>query len=567
MYIRSNILALNSSNHMRTNNNNKAKTIEKLSSGFRINRAADNAADLVISEKMRGQIRGLDMAAKNAQDGISLIQTAEGAINEVHSMLHRMNELAVQAANGTLMASDRVKINEEIQQINQEIGSIANNTEFNRIKILQGENRIGTTNKITWTKIDSGSDNHLYDIAWNGSLYLAVGYSGGTLASEDGINWYVPHIPVTDTNLNSINVVNGNFLITEGRHILITPDGVDRISYGSVPEELRHDRYFNANFVGGMYIAVGDDGKIAIKDNPFDGTRIWNEANSGTTKQLYGIASNGEEYVVVGKDGTILKSTDALNWKTLNSNTTSDLRSVNWINGRYITMGAGGTVLTSQDGDIWTNSSIALTRHTIKNLLYFDEEYIAIDQAGDIFRSKDCVNWEAGERIGVVPSITGIIWDGTSYTAVAYGGKISRGIIERTFTSEKQKINVHIGANTGQSLLLELPDVRPEILGINNITVSSAKDANIAIETIKNAIEKVSSERARLGAYHNRLEHAKNSILNYTENLTASESRIRDVDIAKEMMSFTKNNILTQTSQAMLAQANTISQNVLRLLN
>lgn len=556
-----NITALTTLN--KTNKNNKA-SLEKLSSGLRINRAADDASGLAISEKMRGQIRGLNQAAQNIQDGISLIQTAEGAMQEIHAILQRMNEIAVQAANGTLNDSDRTLINEEFMQLKEAIHKVSKDTEFNGINILNGGKEvIESSTKITWEAVESGSSTNFYDVAWNGSQFLAVGKNGNTLASTDGVTWYVPHSPVTNVNLNSVKAANGKFIITEGSHILITTDGYDRIAYGSVPSY--NGRYFDANYVGGKYIAVGENGQIAITIDPFNGNREWTGVNSGTTEKLYSVASSGNEYIVVGENGTVLRSTDAVTWTSQSPNVTAGLTSVIWENGKYVASGRQGTILTSVDGISWTDVSIPSGMGTIQNMIYSNNEYIAITDGGTIFRSPDGDTWET-ERLSDAGITQGIAWNGESYLVVGYNGKILKGTYEQSITKEKHKINLQVGANANQSFELILPDTQIRTLGLENIVVDSQKNSEIAIEMIKSAIDKVSADRSLLGAYQNRLEHTMNNVMNYSENLTNAESRIRDVDIAKEMMEFTKSSILFQATQAMLAQANQKSEEVLQLI-
>jgi len=345
MRINHNIAALNTYRQLTGNTNSTSKSLEKLSSGLRINRAGDDAAGLAISEKMRSQIRGLDTASRNANDGISLIQTAEGALNETHSILQRMKELAVQAANDTNTTEDRAEIQKEIDQLTAEITRIADQTEFNTKKLLDG------------------------------TMASKVNY--GTLDPDD----------VT---------------------VVVAP--------GTPPAE------------GTYTVAIDTDGVVSVT-----------ASDSSVVTSLFEVSFD-----------------DSL-----------DLSS-----------GVSGTI-------------------TVDN---------------------------------------------------------------------KQTSIFHIGANKGQNTSLSINKMDAESLGVNALNLTSQKTADEAITTIDNAISKVSSQRAALGAMQNRLEHTINNLGTAAENLTAAESRIRDVDMAKEMMEFTKNNILSQASQAMLAQANMQPQSVLQLL-
>ncbi|WP_336822035.1 flagellin [Sporosarcina sp. USHLN248] len=347
MIINHNIAALNTHRQLGANNTNASKNLEKLSSGLKINRAGDDAAGLAISEKMRGQIRGLDMASKNAQDGISLIQTAEGALNETHSILQRMRELAVQSANDTNNDSDRAELQKEVDQLAAEITRIAENTEFNTKNLL----------------------------------------------GEKGF---------------------------EGKF------------------------HIGAN--------TGQDIDLKINDMGAEALKVLTNYKAAT------------EDVTVGAAADVSSKT-----------------------------------LQNDDGD-----AVAV----FVNDGYYAIADLEANDAGDGFVVKE------GAKAMV-----------TATAAAADDAKVGKAI-----------------------------------------DISSQTSASSAIETINNAIETVSAERSKLGATQNRLEHTINNLGTSSENLTAAESRIRDVDMAKEMMEFTKNNILTQAAQAMLAQSNQMPQGVLQLL-
>lgn len=379
MRINHNIAALNTYNKLGVNNNAMSKNMEKLSSGLRINRAGDDAAGLSISEKMRAQIRGLDQASKNAQDGISLLQTAEGGLNETHDILQRMNELATQAANGTLEPEDRQAISDELSQLTDEVDRIAKSANFNEKHLLDGS---------LSTKTDDANTD------------IKVGTSGVT--------------------------------------------GID---------------------VSG--------------------------------------AKAGTEFTV---------TTEA---------------------GKYTISGGGvSQTLSLTDGD----GSGAVNGEEVPGTLDFDELGIKIsfngDQTATVFNDSKITTAKAGT-------------DGTN-----------------------QPISIQIGANTSadEKLGITIGNMTASGLGIDKIKVDTEDNARAAMDTIKKAVTTVSSERSKLGAYQNRLEHSINNLSTTSENLTASESRIRDVDMAKEMMEQTKNSILAQASQAMLTQANQQPQNVLQML-
>jgi len=387
MRINHNIAALNTYRSLSANNTNASKSLEKLSSGLRINRAGDDAAGLAISEKMRGQIRGLDQAVRNSQDGISLIQTAEGALNETHSILQRMRELAVQSSNDTNTDADRAEIQKEINQLTSEIDRIGATTEFNTKKLL------------------------------NGSLK-------GVSASVAG----------------SMTFEQSNQAIA-----------------------------FNA-IASNVAAATAND-TVRIR--------------------------------VVSQDTTAGTFTFSI-------------------------AGALGTVTTAGG--------------------------IAVDTANNQ-----------------------VTWAGTAIGSIAVAGfKVGDTLTISITASEASNLtdnalHFQIGANTAQEIAVDIKDMRAAAIGIkdtngNNLNVSTQFQAEATVVQLDKAIAMVSAERSKLGAVQNRLEHTINNLGTSSENLSAAESRIRDVDMAKEMMEFTKNNILTQAAQAMLAQANQQPQGVLQLL-
>jgi flagellin len=396
MRINHNIASMNTNRSLGVNRGNTQKSLEKLSSGLRINRAGDDAAGLAISEKMRGQIRGLNKASSNAQDSISLVQTAEGALNETHSILQRMRELAVQSSNDTNTDSDRKELQAEVKQLTSEIDRIGNTTEFNTKKLLDGSAK-------------------------------------GVKEAVDG---------ALAINNNSVAVVD------------LTKTGVNAATISAI----RTDSNYN--------------GAVAI-------VRISKSTAFAAT-----------DFKVIGKDG-----------KTFT-----------------------GVVVGSASISFGAAAGSPLT---------------------------------AGGSLSA-----------TKISAMAVGESLTLVFGEAKSASSDldNSIMAQIGANSGQTMFVSIDDMRSEAIGVDTIDISTKWGAATAIETVNNAITQVSSQRSSLGAVQNRLEHTINNLDTSSENLQASESRIRDVDMAKEMTEFTKNNILTQAAQAMLAQANQQPQSVLQLL-
>ena len=417
MIINHNLNALNSHRQLGMNTVNAGKSMEKLSSGLRINRAGDDAAGLAISEKMRGQIRGLEQASRNAQDAISLIQTAEGALNETHSILQRMRELAVQSSNDTNVSVDRNAIQDELNQLTNEIDRIATTTEFNTQKLLNGS--------------FSSKD---FQIGANEKQKLTLSISKMDIANLG----LTSSITMSSGNTSSDKLADGTYKLSGGSLYDASNNVVGKLS--------TDNKIYAA---GTSVVAAGNDDKL--------------ENGSYIT-----ISQNGSKFSIKGAiDGNATKMAP----------------------GSYETKGA---------------------------FLYKDGS-----EVGKVSGNILLVNKPDGSTIAVSGAELGI-----TTTAVTSG---------MSFT-------------------------------INGVDASTRNTAMGSITSINNAIETVSKERAKLGAYQNRLEHTIANLGTSAENLTAAESRIRDVDMAKEMMTFSKNNILAQAAQAMLAQANQQPQGVLQLL-
>ena len=397
MVVQHNMQAANANRMLNVTTSAQSKSTEKLSSGYRINRAADDAAGLSISEKMRKQIKGLDRASTNAQDGVSAVQTAEGALTEVHSMLQRMNELATQSANGTNSTTDRQAIQDEVDQLTKEINRVSETTKFNETYLLKGDTK--TTDKASFMK------------------------SGYAIA--DGTELYAEG----DTNKTALDKNSLKAAIDAGK-------------------------------------------KIYKKDDD-------------------SIATKGTDYTYVtklyDKDGKAVSAEDALK-------------------------AANGT------------------------------KFYATDKGAQGFEVKDA-------------------------TAI-YNAANNTGYIQQFDVNGKLSFNLHVGADssTDNKITVDIDSMSAAGIGVDGLKVDTEEDATGAIDRISDAIQKVSSQRSSLGAVQNRLEHTINNLDNVVENTTSAESRIRDTDMAKEMVNYSKNNILAQAGQSMLAQANQSNQGVLSLL-
>ena len=454
MRINHNIAAMNTYNKLTANTAATSKSLEKLSSGLKINRAGDNAAGLAISEKMRAQVRGLDTASTNSQDGISLIQTAEGALTETHSILQRMRELAVQSANDTNTSNDRTEMQKEIDQLSAEITRISTSTEFNTKKLLNGDmgkTFATTTNTLAPANLQiTGSD------ITTGTYTLSA-----TAAGTD----------TTTINTNTIAMAT-SFATTD----ITAAAGTKYGSYSL--QAVRTGTTANLTL-------TGPDGTQSTSS----GTGI------GAPVSLGGITFAFDTHAMDLVDG----ATGTMTFNLTNA-------------GVNISLSGGKTATTG------------------------------------------VIASYAGEKLNVGGFEMNLTWGNT-------------GAGDTTVMSVTDKaVKFHIGANADQNTNLSVNNMSASALGVNALNVSTQAGANAAITTIQSAIDTVSSERAKLGAMQNRLEHTGANLTTSSENLSAAESRIRDVDMAKEMMEFQKYNILNQASTAMLAQANQQPQGVLQLL-
>jgi flagellin len=461
MRINHNISALNAYRQLTVNNSSMQKSLEKLSSGFRINRAGDDAAGLAISEKMRAQIRGLEMATKNAQDGISLIQTAEGALNETHSILQRIRELAVQASSDTNTADDRAEIQKEIDQLTSEIDRIGNTTEFNTKKLL------------------------------NGGAGLTTNFTAETVAGVT-TDWISVVGGTSETKIGSVNITAATAATGATANLTIAATAGAKT--------------FDINGYSLSYTATG------VADT--DGAALAQLINDNSDK--------------LGVTASYATGTLTI--------TTTDVGSAAHlvINGDAGDLEAGATAVDNYGADA------TITEATI------GANYIA---------RGNTITVTGGDYKGLELKLNGNVMSGTAAENLATFDITANGVL-----------SIQIGANENQAMSISMSDMRAAALGVNNINVTTKDSASAAITTIDEAIKTVSAERSKLGAYQNRLEHTINNLGTAAENLTASESRIRDVDMAKEMMEFTKQNILNQAATAMLAQANMLPQSVLKLL-
>lgn len=550
MRIQHNIAALNSYRNLTNNNSAVSKNLEKLSSGYRINRAGDDAAGLAISEKMRAQITGLETAQKNANDGISLVQTAEGALTEVHSMLNRMVELANQSANGTYQDEvDRENLQAEITSLKDEIDRISESTNFNGINLLDGS--LGGGGNV------SGGVT-LSDTIATTSFTKSEDFAAatGTLAAGDTIDYTVSWKDA-DGNTESATITltanqDGSKLVAEdGTEYAVTATGVTATEIqNAVLGELKKNSAVSDAFV---VEADGNALKFTSTASGSEGaqvTALGMQSSNAAGPSGAGAISTTAGDVVVGQDSQQkidLSSLDVLDATGTNVPTAEDVENAVFeINGKKFVLAQNGSVVTNM-----ANVGADVTVITLAGATY-----TADDDAANVAAT---IGRVAGLDLTVAAA--DITEAGILQNDILYNGDVE-------LSTAGKGLTLQIGDTSAEynQMTVSVDAMDTRSLGISGIDVSTQEGAAAAVDLIKEAINKVSSTRGDLGAIQNRLEHTINNLSVTTENMTAAESRIRDVDMAEEMMAYTKNNILVQSSQAMLAQANQIPQGVLQLL-
>ncbi len=789
MRINHNITALNTYRQLSSNGTQSSKNLEKLSSGLRINRAGDDAAGLAISEKMRGQIRGLDQATRNSQDAISMMQTAEGALNETHSILQRMKELATQAANDTYNSNDRTEIQKEINQLTSEINRIGNTTEFNTRKLLNGEvsAQSGVVTAGTLTAGTTTLDNLTLDkksalTAGNYSIVVADSTAASAThtataditdvsidaASTLAAGNYQVTIAGADTKAASLTTtadaitaatITPNSVVADGAHtvnitrtdsvatftaattgftndtVAVTAQGVTgtyTVETSGVAEAATAGTA-HATAAGAFAVNIVDpaalDGAVGyrlayVQESATPGNEIWSvelQDNTGAsisdriilddnvqnydfklagvdigvsvtttagvnaTLQAQDVANNGNysEFNVntlvslddgvnpadtatllatagagsfaigdftidhTGGDSLTAGGSDTFTVTNTLSATFNGLDAqVTTAPGADLTFANGVTVTTSNDISLYDTGGVGedytVTVGTVETYTATVEDSLGGAVAGSQTVSVDGTTggtYNLGNGVEFTLAAGATVSGGVDHDFTVAVGTVSTATLTNTTTAttagtadvtggattadfgngltvdiaattagtatfaisggvEDNSLTMQVGANQGQGFKVSVNDMRSEALGISSssagaalgavgaawtsaqdvsngtdnsaneygLDVSDTVKASAAIKVYDDAINQVSTERSRLGAFQNRLEHTINNLGTSSENLTAAESRIRDVDMAREMMEFTKNNILTQAAQSMLAQANQQPQGVLQLL-
>ena len=523
MKINHNMSAMIANNQLLRNEDGLSASIERLSSGLKINHASDDAAGMAIATKMRAQIKGLDQASRNASDGISVVDTADGAMQEIHSMLQRMRELSVQAANtGAYSKEDQDAIQAEITSLTDEIDRISRDTEFNKKKLLDGslDQRVYTnTRSVSRIEISDSVKADDYSVTVTQDARQAVLVADGTAAQGD--------VPAGATGVVSINGVNVE--ITEGQ------------DWESVFESLREaaergevnlfciDMDVDADNIGGAAENAGytpadfRDGNKAlvfVSDRYGSATEMKITCDNPELAAYLGITADSED----GFDVTV-KGVDA-----------------------KVILGEGFSSQASYTSD---GNNITITdRNGFK--LRFEVDPGIAKTGFDDYNFAGALKDEKVEASDIT---------------TPYDPDNPDTYFELEFeVTEIGTMTLHIGANENQTMSVRIPSVSAKALYIDGVDVTTVNGAERAIGIYDYAISKVSESRSRLGAYQNRLEHTVASLDSTEENMTAALSRIEDVDMAEEMTTYTQYNVLSQAATSVLAQANDIPQQALQLL-
>ena len=679
MVISHNMLALNANRQFNIINKNKAKSTEKLSSGYRINRAADDAAGLSISEKMRRQIRGLSQGVKNTEDGVSLCQVADGALSEVSAMLHRITELSVQSANETNSEQDRQYIQEEINQILQEIERISDTTTFNEKALFKEEENsqivtdnsssgttvipttpatsaseelitqiqnsfqmtgtpngipVGTINinatetglvidgeQISWNsvKTDGGDSLNIdniavgnYQFTYKGLDFCFAVTGGGKdelLKALDGASFRVNS---TTTSVNAIEIIDSGLkvgskteaVLSHGKDLWKNKDGYGYAIIASETGLTVFDNWYDANdrisFSTISWSSLGIDdldnvgGKTISFNDPESGFYFTTKIADGATKQnILDTFTSINGKIHYGQQGASETQNAYEGYMTQSGKYTIykiDEKLFNmfgYTNKTDYLQGMSLSVEEKKDSDGKFYLAITAPNGTTKNVYYnASNKRYEFGNGSTTYIPVNSPYVSTDSRSMDIPSFYYVNYDLVSkevYNTSYYAGNLkTKPIVPITPSdptnptipddpilangAEELTVWIQSGCEAGQGMFLKIDRMDTTILGINDLDVSTVSGANHALDVVKDALEKVSSNRSKIGAQQNRLEHTIANELNVVENTTSAESRIRDTDMSKEMVAFSKDMILENVGQAMLAQANQSNQGVLSLL-
>ena len=593
MKINHNMGAMNSKRNMKINNKASSKSIEKLSSGLRISSAGDDVAGLSISEKMRAQIRGLEQASRNAADGICLIQTAEGALNETNSILQRMRELSVQSINDTNNESDRNAIQKEINSLTSEINRIANNTEYNTKKLLTGGDGKGIKAinlDFNGTEVTHTKGNDAVTKGMKVGVDIKAGLSSNAIPRPDGFNFELKGVALS---LSFVHLPNGNVgdityatqnngVITGGQiKITNTQDGTleakDVEKVAKATAELFQKQIDSNPTLNGEFKAYNKGSQIIIEALDSNGT-----VSNGEMK-ITGIASS--------KNG--LTVSDANTGNVVGNGATIGKQDIP-AKGASTTIDFSNVAATLDDIKALVDAGMSINGQTIQFFDSTDGPYkgkaIGIDIKGvtNAEQLVDAIITQTQNKLHGVE----LTKDGNNklvITSTTKGEHSKLEIFNGNSYNKDIEISLQVGSNENQSMLVSIGEMTAKGLGLVGVgdgfrivyevddgegnynvecslDVTTAKNAQNAIGIIDEATKKVSTQRSALGAYQNRLQYVVNNLNYSAENTISSESKIRDIDMALEITKNAKSNVLLQAAQSMMAQANSAPDQIIQLL-
>ena len=604
MKINHNMGAMNSKRNMKINNKASSKSMEKLSSGLRISSAGDDVAGLSISEKMRAQIRGLEQASRNAADGICLIQTADGALNETHSIIQRMRDISVQAANDANTESDRKALQEEMNELTSEINRIANTTEFNTKKILTGGqgNGVKAINlDFNGTEVTHTKGNDAITKNMKVAITLDAGISSNPYPEPDrfsfqinGIDLGVTYVYLANGNVGDITygvkdpngiihqsptpngvVTGGQIKITNTTNGTLEAKDIEKVAEATA--KLVQSQINTNPALNGDFKAYAKGGQIIV-----EALDSGNSTGANATMNVTGIASANKAFTVtdvntggqIGAGGTIAGQ----DIPAKGASTTIDFSTI---------------AATKDDIKALVDAGMSINGQTIQFFDSTDGPYMGKAIGIDI---KDATN--AKELVQAIIDQTKTKLQGVDLTSdgnklVITSQTVGENSVLEVFNgnsyNEDIEIKLQVGSNKEQSMLVSIGNMRARALGLvgagagftkepgvtdgtdtkkyeRALDVTTSKSAESAIKIIDEATKKVSDQRAALGAYQNRLQYVVNNLDNSAENTISSESKIRDTDMALEVTKNAKNDILLQAAQSMMAQANSAPEQIIQLL-
>ncbi len=612
MKINNNISAVISNKHLLRNEGYLSISMEKLSSGYKINHSGDDPSGMAISSKMRAQIRGLDTASQNSSDGMSVLETADGALNEVTDMIQRMRELSVQAANGTNSESDRKSIQDEIDQLVQEVDRVAETTEFNTKKLLDGslDKRVYTDgiSRVTLSdEVPAGKYDFTIDVmptqatlesavTWNElatslsqtgeETYLNINGTGVTI--QPGMNAENIYTLVRKTaELGEAEISDFNdgagavefYSISYGDEasldIQMGPQLVDAL--GLVYDETRN-RYDPETGTGGdtSYVTYwsGTNAVISLdKDSDFGkqttSTTLTKDSSVSASRSIDGrrirMTDIGGFEIDFLIDEDVIAEKNAENSTQLSENK-EYRKQITTLQNSNMNLQNENQKLKALSEDINTYGVSAYYSRILKTLDISESDLEDSDKPENISKVQSLIDTKVASNEAAITQNNTDIED--------YQAKIQANITTMSANAKELEIevtdigpmNLQIGANEGQQMSVRIDSTGAEKLYLDQVDVSTQRGATRALEQLDEALSAISNTRSTIGAYTNRLEHAVNSLNQTSENMNQAISRIQDADIAVEMTEYTKYNVLQQASTSALSQANELPQTALQLL-